>query len=222
MTSHEKGAVVDSKTTGRRKALKTLVLGGLGAATLPVWIDRLTDVALAHSHHAASPSAAAAQWSPAILMPHQNETVAAISELMIPQTKTAGAKAANVNQFIDAVIADSEVRERDQFLRGLEWIDARSRELYGGPFTSATPQQQSELLTLISASADKTPADQLGVEFFRAIKILTITGYYTSKIGMQQELGDDLRVVFPDYVGCTHPEHGAGPPSAGARAAQRP
>lgn len=213
---------MDSKTTDRRKALKALALGALGAATLPVWIERLTDVALADGHHPASPSASAAQWSPAILTPHENETVATICELIIPQTETAGARAANVNQFIDFVMADAEMPERDQFRRGLVWIDARSQERYGGPFTSATPQQQNELLTLVSGSTGQTPADQPGVEFFRAIKILTVTGYYTSKIGMQQELGDDLRVVFRDYVGCTHPGHGAGSPRADALAAERP
>jgi len=211
---------VDANTTDRRKVLKALALGGLGAAALPLWIERLAEVALADSHHPASP-AGAAQWSPAVFSPHENDTVATIAELIIPQTDTAGARAANVHQFIDAVLADAETREREAFLRGLAWMDSRSRERYGAPFTSVTPQQQHELLVFVSGSTDQTPADQPGVEFFKAIKILTVTGYYTSKIGMQQELGDDLRTVFRDYVGCTHPEHGAGSPGADALAAER-
>jgi hypothetical protein len=55
-------------------------------------------------------TAAAAPWSPAILTPHENETVATIAELIIPQTETAGARAANVNQFIDAVPDGCETR----------------------------------------------------------------------------------------------------------------
>ena len=47
----------------------------------------------------------------------------------------------------------------------------------------------------------------MGVEFFRGLKALTITGYYTSRIGMLEELGDDGRVVFSDYIGCVHREH---------------
>ena len=35
----------------------------------------------------------------------------------------------------------------------------------------------------------------------------TITGYYTSEIGLHQELGDDGQMVLAEYKGCTHPEH---------------
>ena len=36
---------------------------------------------------------------------------------------------------------------------------------------------------------------------------LTVFGYYTSKIGMQQELA--FAILPGEYTGCTHPEHGA-------------
>jgi len=203
---------VKAHTMNRRRALKTLSLGGIGAAAVPAWVDRLSDVAFALSDRAAPRSASTAQWTPALLTPHQNETVITLSELIIPQTETAGAKAANVNEFIDTVLADAQRAEREQFLRGLEWVDTRSHGLFGAPFTLAAPQQQTTLLTIISSATNRTPADQVGVEFFRALKTLTITGYYTSKVGMLEELGDDGRLVFSDYIGCVHPEHkGAAP-----------
>jgi hypothetical protein len=49
----------------------------------------------------------------------------------------------------------------------------------------------------------------VGIDFFKAIKGLTITGYYTSEIGMKQELGDDGQLFFLEYPGCTHPQHKA-------------
>jgi hypothetical protein len=45
------------------------------------------------------------------------------------------------------------------------------------------------------------------VAFFRAIKSMTITGYYTTEIGLRQELGDDGRMMLGAFEGCTHPEH---------------
>ena len=36
---------------------------------------------------------------------------------------------------------------------------------------------------------------------------MTITGYYTTQIGLQQELGDDGKLVLAEFKGCTHPEH---------------
>jgi len=170
-------------------------------------VARLSEVAFAQSDRAAPPPSPTGQWTPAFLTPHQNETVTTLSELIIPKTETAGARAAHVNQFVDTVLADAPSAEREQFLQGLEWVDSRSAARFGVPFIQATPQQQTTLLTVISSTANQAPADRAGVEFFQALKTLTITGYYTSKVGMLEELGDDGVRVFSDYLGCTHPEH---------------
>lgn len=182
----------------RRSLLRLLALGGAGTATLPMWVVRLTDVALAQT-------AAPARAARLVLSPHQDATVAAISELIIPQTDTAGARAARVNEFIDAVVADADPPERDRFLNGLAWVDRRSRELHGADFVSSNAEQQASLLVSISDATAGAPST--GRDFFRSIKALTITGYYTSKIGMREELGDEGRTGFADYAGCTHPDH---------------
>ena len=36
---------------------------------------------------------------------------------------------------------------------------------------------------------------------------MTINVYYTSEIGLHQELGDDGVLFMPQFLGCTHPEH---------------
>jgi hypothetical protein len=41
------------------------------------------------------------------------------------------------------------------------------------------------------------------------MKSLTVTGYYTSRVGMLQELDDNGAVMFTDKPGCDHPEHKA-------------
>jgi hypothetical protein len=194
----------------RRQALKKLAAGGVGAATAPFWSQRLTELALAHSGphaHTAAAATGAAPWTPKLLDAHQNDTVVAIGELIIPQTDTPGAKAAKVNEFIDLVLADAGPAERREFLRGLAWMDARSRELFGGDFVAVTPEQQTALLTILSSPANTSAGDQLGRDFFESVKSLTITGYYTTEIGLRQELGEDGNVFFADYPGCQHPQH---------------
>jgi hypothetical protein len=191
----------------RRDALRALALGGVGAAALPLWVERLALAAERHAGTHQAPAPATRAWMPAALDAHQNETVTALAELIVPQTDTPGAKAARVNEFIDAVLADAADAERRSFIGGLKWIDARSQELFGSPFVRCAPDQQTALLTILSSPSNTSLADRPGVEFFGAIKAMTITGYYTSEAGMKSELGDDGTRFFADYPGCQHPQH---------------
>lgn len=193
----------------RRDALRRLVAAGMGTAVVPAWVERLLASAQVDAdhrrHQAAEPRTN--EWTPKALTAHQNATVMAIAELIIPETDTPGASAARVHEFVDAVIDDAAEAERREFLGGLAWIDARSRELFGAGFVGSTPAQQTALLTVLSSDRNTTSADRPGVDFFKAIKGLTITGYYSSEVGMREELGDDGTVIFADDPGCQHPEH---------------
>ena len=192
----------------RREALRRMVLGPVGAVCAATWVDSLTELALA-SAAPGQAAAGAAAWTPRVFTAHQDATVIEISELIIPQTETAGARAAQVNRFIDTVLEDAPDEERDAFLRGLAWMDRRSRELSRADFIDTPAAAQTALLTAISARDGADAADREGVEFFEAVKRLTITGYYTSEAGMREELGDDGTFYFSGVEGCSHPEHRA-------------
>ena len=192
----------------RREALRRMVLGSAGVACAAGWVDRLSEMALAHAAPGQAAESAAA-WTPRVFTPHQNATVVEISELIIPQTDTAGARAAEVNRFIDTVLEDAPADERERFISGLAWVDRRSRESSGADFVDAPPGEQEALLTVISSRENHAPADREGVEFFEAIKRLTVTGYYTSEAGLREELDDDGTRYFAEKPGCAHPEHRA-------------
>lgn len=191
----------------RREVLRRL---GIGVAATPVWVANLTALAeqQAHVHPAPALSVPVANWLPRALDAHQNETVIAMSELIIPQTDTPGARAVLVNRFVDAILDDADEADARMFRRGLGWIDARSTELFGVEFVTATAEQQAALLTIVSSGRNKALEDQAGVEFFMAMKALTIIGYYTSEVGMREELHDDGQIFFASLEGCIHPEHG--------------
>jgi len=187
----------------RRHALKVLATGAVGVAASPLWVESLSALARQQAHtHAAQAAMIAQEWTPRILTAAQNELVATLTELIIPQTETPGAKAAGVNRFIDGVLHDASSVEREAFLRGLASIDERSQTLFKKAFIDATPEQQTALLTEISKR------DGAGGDFFRAIKSMTIDGYYTTEIGLRHELGDSGQLFLPQFPGCEHPEHG--------------
>ncbi len=131
--------------------------------------------------------------------------MATLSDLIIPETDTPGARGALVDRFIDAVLAEAPRADRNRFLKGLAWIDARSKALTGSAVVSATAAQQTDLLTRLSAADSRE--ERGGIEFFSAIKAMTITGYYTSEIGLRQELGDDGVLARASFEGCAHAEH---------------
>jgi hypothetical protein len=191
----------------RRTALRALGASAVAAAS-PGWVDSLTAMAAQHARSSAAQGAIAApEWTPRVLNPHQNETVITLTELIIPQTDTPGAKAARVNRFIDTVLQHAKPAERDSFLRGLAWMDDRSRSQFRTDFVAATPAQQIELLTAISQNDPASAELRAGAEFFQAMKAMTIEGYYTTEIGLRQELGDDGQLFLAQFAGCEHPEH---------------
>ena len=205
------GETMKQQRLSRRDAIRTLAAGGIGVASVPLWVDALSALAREQAPHvhAAAPAGAAARspWVPKVLSAHQDQTVTVLCELIIPQTDTPGAKAAQVNRFIDSVLKDAPAADRASFLKGLAWMDARSTALFGKNVISATPDQQTALLTRLSSEESAAAEDQAGRDFFRALKSMTITGYYSTEIGLRKELGDDGQLVQAEFKGCTHPEH---------------
>jgi Gluconate 2-dehydrogenase subunit 3 len=192
----------------RRRALTQLVAGAAGVASVPFWVESLCAQARAEAlTQPAQAAVTASSWSPSVLTPRQNEAVIALTELIIPATDTPGAKAALVNRFVDRVLSTADAKERSEFIQGLTWLDDRCRERVGKDIAAASDTELSTVLTPLAAEGASAAADAPGVAFFHAIKSMTITGYYTTEIGLRQELGDDGRMMLGAFEGCTHPEH---------------
>lgn len=142
--------------------------------------------------------ASKAEWKPSVLDAHQNETVIALTELIIPATDTPGAKLARVNRYIDLLLRDGSAEERERFLAGLGWLDGFSIRGHGHPFVSCAQEQQTAMLRALDAGTGP------GHEFFRAAKSLTVQIYYATEIGFE-ELNKGGRV--PVTFGCEHASH---------------
>jgi hypothetical protein len=198
----------ESAEIGRRQAIRALAAGAVGAAASAGWVESLAALTRQQAHaHAADAALAAQDWRPRTLTAPQNELVVALTELIVPETDTPGAKAARVNRFVDQVLTDAPAAVRDSFTRGLSWIDTRSRALFKRDFLAASAAQQTALVTRISAEGNPNQEEAIGREFFQAIKGMTINGYYTSEIGLRQELGDNGQLFLPQFEGCSHAEH---------------
>jgi hypothetical protein len=156
------------------------------------------------------------------LNPHQNATVVAMIDQIIPETDTPGAKGARVNEFIDVILTEwANDAERKNFLDGLAGVDKKSNELFAKDFADASPAQQLTLLRAMDEAAafeamnrPPRPPDyedhdrQLEGDFFSVFKNITLHGYYTSEIGFTQEL--KLQIIPGAQHGCVPRGPGAG------------
>jgi hypothetical protein len=126
-----------------------------------------------------------------ILTEPQNAMVSALAEMIIPETDTPGASAAQVNRFVDVMLAEwFDEDERDAFLRGLVALDADSMTGFGAPFLELDEVQQTVLLRGMDAEVAALRQADLPTDghFFQHMKWLTLYGYYTSEAGATQEL----------------------------------
>jgi hypothetical protein len=124
-----------------------------------------------------------------------------LSELIIPaDNHSPGARAAQVTAYIDARLAESFEDEPKQMWRdGLSRINALSQDMNGTSFMEATPQQRVALLTRIAKNEAKPEIPE--EQFFRELKSRTARAYYTSKIGIHQELEYKGNVPIQEFAG---------------------
>src|SRR5579875_3931522 len=71
-----------------------------------------------------------ADWKPVFMDEHQNETLIALSEAIIPATDTPGAKAALVNRFLDLLMSAETPETQRAFVAALSYIDGACIERY--------------------------------------------------------------------------------------------
>lgn len=130
--------------------------------------------------------------APRVLGPAQYRAVATAAEHILPRTATPGATDARVADFIDAMLADWYPRqERDGFIAGLAELDARAMRAHGRAFVACGDGQRMALLEILDAEVSgvrQTDAGAAGAHWFGMLKYLTVWGYYTSRVGITEEL----------------------------------
>jgi hypothetical protein len=143
----------------------------------------------------------AAPAQPLFFTPAEFALVDELTELIIPaDDHSPGARAAQAAAFIDKSLAESVEPEAKQLWRdGLKRVDAVSREMHGSEFMKADRAQREAVLTRISAS--ETDPKAKAEPFFGELKERTIHAYYTSKIGIHQEMEYKGNTLLTEFVG---------------------
>lgn len=134
--------------------------------------------------------------------PSQHALVEELSETIIPaDSHSGGAKAAKVADYIEKILRETTDDSKKALWReALPLIDSMSQHYNGKTFVNASPEERIALLTVLSNNDDITDVPE--VRFFLELKRMTVEGYYTTKIGIHDELEYKGNRINQEFVGC--------------------
>jgi len=143
-----------------------------------------------HAHPTPAAPPAKPTYTRKVFDDHQWRTVRVLCDLIIPaDEKSPAATAAAVPEFIDDWI---DFRRREDgndallslILGGLSWLDSESRAGFQKDFALATESQQKQIIDRVAWPAKAKPADRRWVTFFNRFRDLTVSGFFSSKVGV--------------------------------------
>ena len=177
----------------RRETVKVLA-AGVGFWLTPLQVQRAADFA-------AKARSAGRGYEPKFFTPHEWETVRVLVDLVIPRDGRSGsATDAGVPEFMDFVLTDEPGR-RTAMRGGLAWLDHECDDRYGKTFVACADAERAAVLDDIAWPKRARSALAPGVAFFQGFRDLTASGFWSSKMGVQ-----DLRymgnVVVLEWKGC--------------------
>jgi hypothetical protein len=138
---------------------------------------------------------------PAFFTPQEFALVDELSELIVPADEhSPGARAAKVAAYIDSRLADAwDAKDKAAWRDGLKLVDRLSREASGRDFVEATPAERLALLTRMAGNEAKPQkAEEL---FFVELKARVVQAYYSSEIGIRQDLEYKGNTYLVEFAG---------------------
>jgi hypothetical protein len=186
--------------TDRRAMLRLLASAPVAAGL--AWTE--AEAQQAHQHVQAAQATArrtAAPFKPKFFTAHEYATVRVLVDLIIPGDERSGsATQAGVPEFMDFMMVDNPGRQT-AMRGGLAWFDRECVNRYDKMFLSCTDAERTKILDDIAWPQKAAPDLTHGVAFFTGFRDLTASGFWTSKMGI-----DDLKymgnVFVPEWKGC--------------------
>jgi Gluconate 2-dehydrogenase subunit 3 len=164
-------------------------------AGIPLLAAGLSPAQVTRAAEAARNALAAADFEPAFFTPHEYATVRTLAELVIPRdARSGGAIDAGVPEFMDFILNEN-LGMRTGIRGGLAWLDAESQARFGREFVGLADADRRAILDDIAWPKWARAEYSQGVAFFNAFRDLTASGFFSSKIGVE-----DLRYIGNEFV----------------------
>ena len=116
---------------------------------------------------------------------HEMATITILGDIIIPKDDVSGsASDAKVPEFIEFIVKDMpdyQVPVRG----GLRWIDREAYNRFQKPFKDIDNAQRIQIVDDIAYPLKAKPEMSQGVSFFNMMRDLVCTGFYTTKMGIE-------------------------------------
>jgi hypothetical protein len=165
-----------------------------------------TEAEARQAHHLAEAAREASRqagtpFTPQFFTDHEYQTVRLLCDLIIPADDRSGsATDAGVPEFMDFIMIDQPSRQV-AMRGGLAWMDLESQRRFDRTFLAASDANRRAILDDVSAAGELKPGMSHGRVFFRSFRDLTSSGFWTSKIGIE-DLGYIGNTFVPEWNGC--------------------
>ena len=144
------------------------------------------------------------QYQPKVFTPAEWRTVRVLVDIVIPRDARSGsATDAKVPEFMD-VFMETRENMRTWMRTGLTWLDEECQKRFTKTFVDCDAAQRKAVLDDIAWPRRARQEMQAGVRFFNNFRNFTASGFWSSKIGV-----DDLRYMgnrpVAQWNGCPTP-----------------
>jgi DNA-binding helix-hairpin-helix protein with protein kinase domain len=147
----------------------------------------------------------AAREQPRFFTTAEFAIVNGLTEIIIPaDDHSLGARAAGAAAYIDARLAESlDAEKKDLWRKGVQLVNQASLQLHGKAFLESSPAERMAVVERMAQNEEEPNSPE--EMFFTELKRATVHVYYTSKIGIHQEMVYEGNVVLNQFVGTELP-----------------
>jgi gluconate 2-dehydrogenase gamma chain len=112
-------------------------------------------------------------------------TITVLADIIIPKDNVSGsASDAKVPDFIEFIVKDMPGHQVPM-RGGLRWLNLQALKRFEKPFDGITAAERLQLVDEIAYPGRAKPGMKQGVNFFNLMRNLTVTGFYTSELGVK-------------------------------------
>ena len=180
----------------RRNSIKSIILGSVAGSLVmhgckpgTETVEESTSVAADENYFGRTPEELeliAELNEEQFFNEHEMETITVLCNLILPPNEKGGIVEAGVPELIEFMAKDIP-QLQTTFRGGLMWLDHKSNTDFGTEFKVTPEDQQKQILDAIAFYDHEIPIQEqpLEIQFFALMRDHTLTGYYTSKIGIE-------------------------------------